>query len=221
MLFRSPVDDAAAAWRNWYDFFPWEDWRRGEPPVLAGGILPALFDWADGADDAAADRRARIRLAFGLDSDGWEEERTLDRYELMYEAGIVAEAARNGDARPVDGAGAEMVSDHRRILATAIGRLRGKLKYRPVVFELTPPRFTLLALQRTVEAVVGFGLHKQNFRRSLEQGELVTRTRATVQQGSGSPAAVFQVNRAGLKDRAGKGLTIPRLRLSPGALHGG
>lgn len=215
----APVDDATAAWRNWYDFFPWEDWRRGEPAMLAGGILPALFDWADGAGETAADRHARIRLAFGLDSEGWEEERTLDRYELMYEAGLVAEAARDGDAaaRPVDGAGAEMVSDHRRILATAIGRLRGKLKYRPVIFELTPPRFTLLALQRTVEAVVGFELHKQNFRRSIEQGGLATRTKATVQQASGRPASVFQVNRAALKDRAGKGLTIPRLRLSPGA----
>ena len=45
-----------------------------------------------------------------------------------------------------------MAFDHRRILATALGRLRGKLKYRPVVFELLPPEFTLYDLQKTVEA---------------------------------------------------------------------
>jgi hypothetical protein len=39
--------------------------------------------------------------------------------------------------------GDELVSDHRRILASALGRLRGKLAYRPVVFELLPGEFTL------------------------------------------------------------------------------
>ena len=60
--------------------------------------------------------------------------------------------------------------DHRRILATAIARLRGKLKYRPVVFELMPREFTLTELQRTVEAISGRRLHKQNFRRLVEAG---------------------------------------------------
>jgi hypothetical protein len=67
-----------------------------------------------------------------------------------------------------------MASDHRRILATAISRLRGKIKYRPVVFELMPERFTLSALQRTVEGILGLGLHTQNFRRALDKTGLVT-----------------------------------------------
>ena len=46
-----------------------------------------------------------------------------------------------------------MISDHRRILATALSRLRGKLKYRPVIFEMMPEAFTLSALQRAVEAL--------------------------------------------------------------------
>ncbi|MEE2691177.1 MAG: NAD regulator [Pseudomonadota bacterium] len=213
------IDDATAAWRDWYDFFPWEDWRRGEPAMLSAVILPGLFAWAAQARDesAAENRRARIRLAFGLDRDGWEEERTLDRFEVMYEAGLVAEATRDRKtaSRPLEGTGLEMASDHRRILATAIGRLRGKLKYRPVVFELTPPTFTLLTLQRIVEAIVGFELHKQNFRRSIEQSGLVVRTKASIQQTGGRPAALFRVNRPALTDRAGKGLAIPRLRQAP------
>ena len=71
-----------------------------------------------------------------------------------------------------------MRHDHRRILATAISRLRGKLKYRPVVFELMPETFTLTELQRTVEAISGRHLHKQNFRRLVEKGQLVEPTGA-------------------------------------------
>ena len=63
--------------------------------------------------------------------------------------------------------------DHRRILATAIARLRAKLKYRPVVFELMPAEFTLTELQHTVEAISGRLLHKQNFRRLVEMEALV------------------------------------------------
>ncbi|NWG71991.1 MAG: NAD regulator [Parvularculaceae bacterium] len=219
----APVDGADASWRDWHEFFPWEDWRDGEPEAI-GLILPALERWAKSAlDEPVADsRRTRLRLAFGLSDHGWEEERALDRYELMYEAGLVAEAARDRkraggvrptDAAPVAGLGADMASDHRRILATAIGRLRGKLKYRPVIFDLMPPTFTLLALQRTVEAVVGFDLHKQNFRRSVEQSGLVARTKETALQTGGRPAALFRANRPALRDRAGKGLAIPRMKI--------
>ena len=69
-----------------------------------------------------------------------------------------------------------MMFDHRRILATAIARLRGKMKYRPVVFELMAPSFTLLELQRTVEALAGLRLHKQNFRRLVAEQGLVEGT---------------------------------------------
>lgn len=213
------IDAPDAGWRDWYEFFPWEDWRAGEPASLRP-IVEALGRWAARGRTAAANARAaRVALAFGLSGAEWAEERTLDRYELMYEAGLVAEAARDLSAagrarppRPLPGTGGSMISDHRRILATAIGRLRGKLKYRPVIFELTPPAFTLLELQRSVEAVVGFRLHKQNFRRSVAQSGLVMRARGTVRETGGRPAALFQVAPAAMKDKAGKGLSIPRLR---------
>ena len=69
--------------------------------------------------------------------------------------------------------GRPMMFDHRRILATAMSRLRGKLKYRPVIFELMPESFTLFDLQRVVEAILGSYLHKQNFRRLVENAGLV------------------------------------------------
>ncbi|MEM9169887.1 MAG: NAD regulator [Pseudomonadota bacterium] len=215
-----PADVSAARgqWRDWYDFFPWEDWRAGEPTALSERVLPRLAEWAARASDEAerAARARRIDLAFG--ADGWEEERALDRYELMYEADLVAEAVRDrgsdGPARAEGAgpAGAPMASDHRRILATAVGRLRGKLKYRPVVFRVTPPEFTLLDLQRRVEALIGFSLHKQNFRRNVETGGFVERTGASERPPSGRPAAVFRASDRVRKELAAAGLTIPRLR---------
>lgn len=206
-----------AVWRDWYSFFPWEDWRGGEPAALRERIIPALAEWTEGKEDKATKtaRRRRFFTAFGLEGFSWEEEHTLDRYELMYEAGLVAEAKRG---RAADGGkikseiGVPMISDHRRILATAIGRLRGKLKYRPIIFEMMAKEFTLLQLQRNVEAIVGFEFHKQNFRRSVEKSGFVAATGKTVQQSSGRPAALFSVNREGLRDRTAMGLTIPRLR---------
>ncbi|MEM6413252.1 MAG: NAD regulator [Pseudomonadota bacterium] len=217
-----------ASWRHWYEFFPWEDWRNGSPALIADIILPNLIAWAEHGETETEklDRKDRIALAFGMQEIGWEEERLLDRYELMYEAGLVEEAWRDradgGSPSPYADPkvrrllGKPMASDHRRILATAIGRLRGKLKYRAVVFELMPKEFTLLALQRVVEAIVGFKLHKQNFRRSVEGSKLVERTSKTVQQPSGRPAALFSVYDETGVDRAARGLAIPRLRQSPG-----
>jgi len=91
--------------------------------------------------------------------------------------------------------GRAMAFDHRRILATALGRVRGKLRYRPVVFELLPPTFTLLELQRVVEALAGVRLHKQNFRRLVEKGGLVEGTGRFSAETGGRPAELFRFRR--------------------------
>jgi hypothetical protein len=86
------------------------------------------------------------------------------------------------------------------------------LKYRPVIFELMPETFTLLSLQRTVEAIVGFELHKQNFRRSVVDGGLVAKTESLAPQTSGRPAALFRASPSVRLDAAASGLAIPRMR---------
>ncbi len=226
-----PTDVSAedAGWRDWYSFFPWEDWRGGEPAALRSKIIPALTAWAQRGGDASEARRARAAAAFGLDGAEWDEAHTLDRYELMYEAGLIAEAWRDrrdaglelpaGDEPTGGETGAPMISDHRRILATAVGRLRGKLRYRPIIFQMTPPEFTLFELQQTVEAIVGFEFHKQNFRRSVEKSGFVERTGDTTQQTGGRPAALFRPSREGLREHAAAGLAIPRLRRDAEAIR--
>ena len=211
------VDTTApdTAWADWTRFFPYEDWREGRPDAL-DAIAPALERWAAGRPE----RAARARLAFALDGAPWNEERVLERYELLYEAGLAPEAARDrGEAPPAArpealaaALGEPMISDHRRILATALSRLRGKLKYRPVVFELMPQAFTLSALQRAVEAIAGVPLHKQNFRRALERAELVEGLGRVDAETGGRPAELFRFRREVLSARPVSGLSLPLLR---------
>ena len=105
-----------------------------------------------------------------------------------------------------------MIGDHRRILATAVARLRAKIKYRPVVFELMPPTFTLLQLQRAVEALAGHLVHKPNFRRLIEQQELVEETGATASDSPGRPAKLYRFRRGVLAERAIAGTKLPLIR---------
>ncbi len=137
------------------------------------------------------------------DPRAWDPIRVLERYELLYEAALVPEFHRDHGARPGEGppAGTELASDHRRIVATALGRLRGKLKYRPVVFELLPETFTLLQLQRTVEALTGMRLHKQNFRRLVENGRFLEATRGLERPARGRPAKLFRFRKEVVRAR--------------------
>lgn len=201
------ADEAAnTGWSAWSRFFPWEDWRAGRPGVLDELIAPSLRRWA-GGDDA---RWARARLLFALDGAAWNEERVLERYELLYEAELTPETTRDrGGAPPPRGLGEPMISDHRRILATALGRLRSKVRYRPVVFELMPPEFTLLALQRAVEAVTGVALHKPNFRRAVERTDLVEGLGRFDPGAGGRPAELFRFRRELLGARPVGGLSLP------------
>jgi len=209
-----PLPAGGGVWADWYRFFPWEDWREGKPALIAERIEPALRAWAR-QPKAPAQREARwdrACLAFACDEAEWNEERALDRYELLYEAGLVAEAAHDHGGKPQDGLGERMASDHRRILATAISRLRAKIKYRPVLFELAPERFTLGGLQRMTEAIIGVRLHTQNFRRALDKSELVEGTGATTSATGGRPAELFRLRPEALRDRPSAGIATPRLR---------
>ncbi len=180
-----------AQWRDVYSFLPWEDRREGPSPLLDEEILPALRHW----EKAEPGRKERVQVAFGLGRSRWDAERVLERYELLWEAGLAAAQ--------------EMALDHRRMLATALGRVRGKVRYRPVVFELMPKAFTLLQIQRVVESLAGVGLHKQNFRRLLEKGGLVEGTGESFAETGGRPAELFRFRRSVVAERPASGVPYP------------
>lgn len=228
-----------ARWHEIYDFLPWEDGRSGRPKLIDATMSPAFDRWIAKAEDPALGRarRERVDIAFGLHGVPWDGYRVLERYELLYEAGLVAErhtdlreASLRGappteaDAAETDPAeagpaevtgpaeteplalGRPMALDHRRILANALTRLRGKLKYRPVVFELLPPVFTLLMLQRLIEALSGVRLHKQNFRRLVDRSGLVEGTGERNAHTGGRPAELFRFRRDVLRERPAPGV---------------
>ncbi len=202
------VVPAGARWSPALEVFPWEDRRVAGGST--GSIVEALTAWAGGEPH----RLDRIDILFAASPPArWDETRVLERYELLYEAGLVAEAARDrDDDGGLDLSDRPMASDHRRILATGLGRLRSKLRYRPVLFELTPETFTLSTLQAAAEAVVGLNLHKQNFRRGVERTGLVEPTGRLSTGTGGRPAELFRFTGAGARDGQAPGLALPALR---------
>jgi len=200
---------AEARWTPVLDIFPWEDRRAGTVACLPP-LIYSLTAWA--GDDLR--RQTRVDTLFATSAaHRWNEGQVLDRYELLYEAGLVAEAARDQEsAVPAAGPGRAMVSDHRRILATGLGRLRSKLKYRPVLFDLMPATFTLSELQTAAEAVAGLSLHKQNFRRGVERTGLVQPTGRLSAATGGRPAELFRVIDGDLSTGEALGLPLPAQR---------
>ncbi len=197
-------------WSGWYRFFPWEDQRHENGRRATRHLVEQLSAWSVLAPEPIATLR-RQRLAINFSLSAWNDELVLQRYELLYEAGLVAEAAPGADPARFDGSGRAMPRDHRRILATGIARLRTTLKYRPVFFELMPGSFTLLQLQQTVEAVSGVRLHKPNFRRLIEQQAMIEDTGAISAAGPGRPAKLFRFRREVVEARAAAGSKLPLL----------
>jgi hypothetical protein len=200
-----------AAWVPFHRFFPWEDWRQGESPALTA-LRPALLRWCEGAETASerALRLRRVATLFPEDFDNWNEERVLDRYELLYNAGLAGEAHRTDGVTGAPFAGEPMASDHRRIVATGLSRLRGKLKYRPIIFELMPERFTLLELQKSLEALSGLRLHKQNFRRALDRTGFVKPLGLMREDTGGRPAELYTYDQEQFRFAPSLGLSLPR-----------
>lgn len=191
-----------ASWSNIYAYFPWEDWRDGRPSVLAELILPELERWVAQQPDHVAPqhplcRHERVAIAFGRDGARWDDERVVERLDLLSESGL---AGRGADR--------DMRREHRRVLGAALGRLRAKVRYRPVVFELLPADFTLFELQKSVEAILGPHLHKQNFRRLVEGMGLVEPTGEVRTHTGGRPAKLYRFRRDVLLERPAPGVRV-------------
>ena len=101
--------------------------------------------------------------------------------------------------------------DHARLLAGAVGELRRSIKWQPAIFDLMADTFTLFELQKTVEAILGPHLHKQNFRRLVESAGLVEPTGEVRTRTGGRPAKLFRFRREVLLERP-----APGVRVKPG-----
>ena len=202
-------------WRAVYDLLPWEDRRRSDSRTTIDALVDALRPWEAAGTDDADERRTRMAHLFGVGSATWRPELALQRYELLWEAGLVGEARRRRadddapDYDPSAPTGEAMTWDHRRILATALSRLRAKLQYSPVVAELMPREFTLGQLQEVVESIVGQSVHKQNFRRAVQKDELVEPLDRMSHGTGGRPAQLHRFRDEALDERQQVGTKVP------------
>jgi 8-oxo-dGTP diphosphatase len=95
----------------------------------------------------------------------------------------------------------ELAFDHDKILKYAVQRLRYKLEYSSVGFELLPDEFTLSELQKAYEIVLAEKLDKRNFRsRILESGVLVETKRSQPAPGQGRPARLYRYRKSATKE---------------------
>jgi len=88
----------------------------------------------------------------------------------------------------------KLAFDHGQILATALARLKSKVRYEPIGFELLPPKFTLSQLQHLYESVLGTSLDKRNFRKKVLGFDLLVPLKETQMAGRHRPAQLFQFN---------------------------
>lgn len=197
-----------ATWQDWYDYFPWEDRRHSGEPIE---ILSGLYAWVDAGNDTQErqERLRRVQLCWGLPPYSWSEELVLLRYELLYETGLVAESPWQNPNFAFHHTGRFMQHSHRRVLATALARLRAKIKYRPVIFELMADEFTLFQLQKSVEELSGQELHKQNFRRQVQQQNLIEAIEGRFAHERGRPAQLYRFKDTVLLERLLSNTRLP------------
>ena len=88
----------------------------------------------------------------------------------------------------------KLAFDHAEILATALERLKGKVRYQPIGFELLPPKFTLSQLQHLYEAILETELDKRNFRKKVLSFGLLVPLDETLMAGRHRPAQLFSFN---------------------------
>lgn len=86
----------------------------------------------------------------------------------------------------------KLAFDHDQILQTAIARLRGKIRYEPIGFELLPKKFTLTQLQKLYETVLDRSLDKRNFRKKFLSMDLLIDTNELEQGVSHRAAKLYR-----------------------------
>jgi 8-oxo-dGTP diphosphatase len=198
--------------------------ERGLPPFEGRWALPGGFV-AVGEDPETAARReleeetglmlARLYLeqlyTFGeADRDPREHVVSVAHYALVKLSDHRVRAAT--DARdaawfPVSDLPA-LAFDHERIVEVALTRLKGKVRYQPIGFELLPPKFTLSQLQRLYEVVLEVPLDKRNFRKKILAMNFIEELDEIEQDVAHRAARLYRFDKAKYRELAKKGFNF-------------
>jgi 8-oxo-dGTP diphosphatase len=194
--------------------------QRALAPFKGSWALPGGFVRVDETLDAAARRElaeeAGIQDVFleqlytfgAVDRDPRERVVSVAYYALVKLADFRARAATDAaDARWFAVSKVpQLAFDHAQLLAAALARLRGKVRYQPIGFELLPPKFTLSQLQHLYEAILETELDKRNFRKRVLSLGLLTPLQETRRTGRHRPAQLFRFDAEKYEKLAKKGL---------------
>lgn len=152
---------------------------------VSGVFLEQLFTFSE------PDRDPRSRVVsvayYALVSADRLPDHSGGRESRWFRVGTRGTAPPRDHARE---APAPLAFDHDRILDTALERVRGKLEYVPIGFQLLPAAFTLTELQQVYEAVLGHAVDKRNFRAKIRKSGLV-RELAQYRTGAHRPARLY------------------------------
>lgn len=196
--------------------------KRGVPPFAGEYAIPGGFLRADESLEEAAKRELH------------EETSVRDVYlEQLYSFGDPARDPRgrvvtvayyalaSSDRRDLsagaDAADAKWVAvkklpplafDHARIVAYALQRLRNKLEYTTVGFQLLPKKFTLAELQGVYEAILGKKIDKRNFRRKMALLKILRPLKEWKETGR-KPAQLFSFAAKQFENLRDKGILFP------------
>ncbi len=189
--------------------------RRGIPPFEGSWAIPGGFVLPNESLDDAA--RRELHEETGVEDVFLEQlytfgdpERdprgrviTVAYYALVSPDRAPLAGSDAAEARwwPAAHTPAPLAFDHDAIVATALERLRGKLTYTAIGFELLPKKFTLSQLQRVHEAILGEPLDKRNFRKRVDALGVVRPLKESVNPGAGRPAQLFSFRRSKTSER--------------------
>jgi 8-oxo-dGTP diphosphatase len=179
--------------------------RRPIEPYEGRWSLPGGFVQAEESADDAAERALAEKA--GVDEVFLEQLYTFSEPQRDPRSRVVSVAyyalvsqdklqRREGTREPrwfpvAEAAELPLAFDHREILQTAIDRIRGKIDYAPIGFQLLPKRFTLTDIQTVYEAVLGRPIDKRNFRTKLLRSGMV-REVDEFRKGPHRPARLYE-----------------------------
>jgi 8-oxo-dGTP diphosphatase len=183
--------------------------RRGIQPYQNQWALPGGFVRTDETLDEAARRELQEETGLhevyleqlytfgGVDRDPRERVVSVAYFALVRRADHLPAAATDADeAKWFEAEDVPVLAfDHAAILASALERLRGKIRWQPVGFELLPKKFTLSRFQALYEAILGRDLDKRNFRKKLLALDLLVPLDETTTAASRRPARLFRFDR--------------------------